>query len=96
MDIRDIQPRSTPATESAKRAQNVSQAGAGKPRDDAADRVTVSNRGQDIQQAKQAALAVPPVREARVAAIKEQVKNGTLVPDPDRIAKALLSQGILS
>lgn len=96
MDIRHIQPTSTPATDSAKRAENVSQAGGGKPRDDAADRVTVSNRGQDIQQTRQAALAVPPVREARVAALKEQLANGTLVPDRDRIAKALLSQGILS
>ncbi len=96
MDIREIQPKSAPAAESAKRIQNTSSAGPGKPRDDAADRVTVSNRGQDIQQTRQAALAVPPVRQDRVAALRDQVRNGTLVPDRDQIAKALLSQGILS
>lgn len=59
------------------------------------DRVTMSNRARALDETRQAALAVPEVRQSRVEEIKRKLADGSLVPDPDRIARALIAQGAL-
>jgi flagellar biosynthesis anti-sigma factor FlgM len=60
------------------------------------DRVPPSDRAQAFEEARQAALDVPDVRADRVEALRHHVRNGNLVPDSERIAKALLDQGVVS
>jgi flagellar biosynthesis anti-sigma factor FlgM len=59
------------------------------------DRVTMSDRAQAHERTRRAAVSVPEVRQELVDAIRRQLASGALVPDPDRIARALLAQSIL-
>jgi flagellar biosynthesis anti-sigma factor FlgM len=59
------------------------------------DRVTVSDRAQALNDTRRAALAVPEVRQDRVDAIRRELAAGSLVPDPRRVAQALLDQSVL-
>ncbi len=96
MDIREIKPKTPAAPEATRRTQSTG-APQGSPRglEHSTDRVTVSDQAQNINHARQAALAVPEVRQDRVEAIKQQLANGTLRPDASKIAKTLINQGIL-
>ena len=97
MDIRDVQSRGTNPTDESRSARGVgsssSARNAERPSD---DRVTLSNRAQAFQEARRAALDVPDVRTGRVDALRRQLQSGGLAPDPDRIARALLSQGVVT
>jgi negative regulator of flagellin synthesis FlgM len=97
MDIRDVQTGNAGAAQSSSRARRVDPArpGAGGAPDAAGDRVTMSDRAQVLQRLRQAALAVPEVRLDRVESLKRRLAEGTLVPDPDRIARALIDQRAL-
>ena len=95
MDIRDIQSAGASQPTHGSRGagsskQSQSAAGSGDR-----DRVTVSARAQAIQSARQAALAMPDVRADRVQEIRQRLAQGEIVPDPNRIARALLDQGVL-
>jgi anti-sigma28 factor (negative regulator of flagellin synthesis) len=48
-----------------------------------------------VQEARGAGLDVPDVQTDRVDALRSRIRTGDLVPDPDRIAKALLGQGVV-
>jgi negative regulator of flagellin synthesis FlgM len=96
MDIRDVNSRGTNPADEARSTRGVgasSSARNAEPQSN--DRVTLSNRAQAFQEARRAALDVPDVRTDRVEALRRQVQSGSLVPDPDRIAKALLAQGVV-
>jgi len=55
----------------------------------------MSNRARALDEARQAALAVPEIREDRVHEVKRRLDQGLLAPDLDRIARALIGQGVL-
>jgi flagellar biosynthesis anti-sigma factor FlgM len=68
---------------------------AGHGTEPSSDRVTMSDRAQALHDARRAALAVPEVRQDRVEAVRRDLAAGLLVPDPRRVAQALLEQSIL-
>lgn len=97
MDIRDIQSRGTGPTDESRSTRGVGPSATSRNTSDRSpDSVTLSDRAQALQETRRAALAVPDVRTERVDAVRKQLAGGTLVPDPDRIARALLAQGIVS
>lgn len=96
MDIRDIQSRNAGPADEPRGARgvgsaNASRASAERP----GDRLTLSDRAQAFQEIRRAALAVPDVRIDRVEAVRAALADGSLVPDPERIARALLAQGLV-
>ncbi len=96
MDIRDVHSRSTNPADQSRGARSVGSSSSAQQAEGASDdRVTLSNRAQAFQEARRAALDAPDVRTDRVEALRSQIKDGSLVPDPDRIAKALLGQGVI-
>ncbi len=48
-----------------------------------------------LQETRGAGRDVPDVQTDRVDALRRRIRTGDLVPDPDRIAKALLGQGVV-
>jgi flagellar biosynthesis anti-sigma factor FlgM len=96
MDIRDIQSRSTGPTDESRSARGVGASAASRAAADRTpDSVTLSNRAQAFQETRRAALAAPDVRTDRVEDVRGRLASGGLVPDPERIARALLEQGVL-
>jgi len=96
MDIRDVHSRGTNPADESRGARSVGSSSSARNTERGSDdRVTLSNRAQAFQEARRAALDVPDVRTDRVEAIRGRIKNGSLVPDPGRIAKALLGQGVV-
>ena len=97
MDIRDDQSRGTnPADESLSARAVESSSSAWNTERASDDRVTLSNRAQAFQETRRAALDVPDVRTDRVETLRRQIQTGSLVPDTDRIAKALLGHGVVT
>jgi flagellar biosynthesis anti-sigma factor FlgM len=97
MDIRDIPSRTTGPADESRAARGV--APSATPRaaaDRSPDSVTLSDRAQAFQETRRAALAVPDVRSERVDQVRAKLAGGSLVPDPERIARALLEQGVVS
>jgi len=96
MDIRDISSRGTGAADEARGPRSVGPSPATRTAADrSSDRVTLSDRAQTFQEVRRAALDVPDVRTDRVAAVRARLADGSMVPDPERIARALLAQGVL-
>lgn len=96
MDIRDIQSRNTGAADEARGARSVGSSSSARPAADrSSDRVTLSDRAQALQETRRAALDVPEVRSDRVNAVRARLADGSLAPDPERIARALLAQGLV-
>jgi negative regulator of flagellin synthesis FlgM len=95
MDIRDVGSRNTRPPEESRAAHGVGQTPAARPAGDHADRVTLSQRAQTLQELRRAALESPDVRMERVDALRAKLADGSLVTDPARIARALLEQGVL-
>ena len=95
MDIKDIKPGTPAPVESARDSRATVPPAAHGPADQPVDRVTMSQEAKVFQQARLAALAVPEVRMDRVEALRRQLGAGELRADPDRIARALLTQGVL-
>ncbi len=97
MDIRDVRSRNTGPADEARGARSGSSSSAARSAADrSADRVTLSDRAQALQETRQAALDVPEVRSDRVAAVRAKLADGSLAPDPERIARALLAQGLVN
>src|SRR5262249_37147151 len=65
---------------------------AGESRDSA---VEPSYWTEAVQEARQADLEVLDGQTDRIDALRSRIRTGDLVPDPDRIAKALLGQGVV-
>ena len=95
MDIRDIQSTGASQPTQGSRGTGSSKPSQGSGASGDRDRVTVSARAQAIHSARQAALAMPEVRTDRVQEIRERLAQGEIVPDPSRIARALLDQGVV-
>ncbi len=71
----------------AKRTGNIS--GAGVP--SFQDQISFSGTGKDMQVAKNALAAVPDVREAKIADLRERVQNGTYDVSVEDFAAKLIS-----
>jgi len=96
VDIRDVHSGGTRPADESRGTRGVGSSSSARHHGHSSDdRVTLSNRAQAFQEARQAALDVPDVRTNRVEALRSQIKNGSLVPDPERIAKALVDQGVV-
>jgi len=96
MDIRDVHSRGTNPADQTRGARSVGSSSSPRNTEGGSDdRVTLSNRAQNLQDARRAALDVPDVRTDRVEALRGRIKSGSLVPDQNRIAKALLGQGVV-
>jgi flagellar biosynthesis anti-sigma factor FlgM len=96
MDIRDIQSRNTGPADEARSARRVGASSSAKPAPDrSSDHVSLSERAQALQETRRAALDVPEVRSDRVNAVRAKLADGSLTPDPERIARALLAQGLV-
>ncbi|MBI3634966.1 MAG: flagellar biosynthesis anti-sigma factor FlgM [Candidatus Rokubacteria bacterium] len=96
MDIREIQSRNTGAADESRGPRAVGPTpAAGASTDPSTDRVTLSARAQALQEVRRAALSVPEVRNDVVTETRGRVADGTLVPDPERIARALIDQGVI-
>ena len=54
----------------------------------------ISSRAKDMAKAKQVASEAPDVREAKIAALKEQIKNKTYNVSADAIADKLVDDHI--
>ena len=54
----------------------------------------ISSRAKDMAKAKQIASDTPDVREAKIAALKEQIKNKTYQVSSDAIADKLVDDHI--
>lgn len=55
-----------------------------------ADSVTLSNSSERLRRAQELAAAAPDVRAEKVAALKEEVQNGTYQVDNQALAEKLL------
>jgi negative regulator of flagellin synthesis FlgM len=98
MDIRDVQAGQSGAsapTEASRRTRSVDSVAGESSQPDSRDQVALSPEAQALQQARRAAEDVPEVRQDRVDEIRRALASGTLVPDPIRIARALIAQGVL-
>ena len=96
MDIRDVQSRNINPADEPRGARNVGQTPASRNASDRSDdRVTLSARAHAFQETRRAALDVPEVRTDRVEAVRGKIGDGTLAVDAERIARALLQQGIV-
>src|SRR5262245_21349286 len=97
MDIRDIQSTGTssPQPPQGARENGSTQRSAGQATTPGPDCFTASPRAQALQAARQDALAMPDVRQDRVDEMRQRLADGSLVPDPQRIARALLDQQVV-
>jgi negative regulator of flagellin synthesis FlgM len=85
-----IEPAHTTALQpQAERSRAASQPSAEPPR--AADRLELSDRSREIQRAAEAAAEAADVRAERVAAIKQQIGDGSYVVDSTVLAEKLLN-----
>lgn len=55
------------------------------------DKVDFSDSGKLFAQAMKQAMSTPEVREEKVAALREQIQNGTYAPNSQDIARKMLS-----
>ncbi|MGH7389300.1 MAG: flagellar biosynthesis anti-sigma factor FlgM [Candidatus Rokuibacteriota bacterium] len=96
MDIRDVQSRSIDRDGEFGGTRGAGQSPAARNASDRSDdRVTRSARTHAFQETRRAAPAGPEVRSERVDAVREQLADGTLAVDQQRIARELLEQGIV-
>jgi flagellar biosynthesis anti-sigma factor FlgM len=96
MDIRDVQSRNINPADEPRGARGAGQTPAARNASERSDdRVTLSPRAHAFQETRRAALDVPDVRTDRVDAVRSKLADGTLGVDPQRIARALLDQGIV-
>lgn len=76
-----VNPSSTPGTEMQ-----------GKPE----DKVELSSRGREIQEAMQILKSVPDVREDKVALLKQQIEAGTYEIEGEKIAEKMIRESLLN
>lgn len=58
----------------------------------ASDQVSLSAEARALAQARKAVDGAPDVREDRIAAIKQQIENGTYNVSPEALAKSILQK----
>jgi flagellar biosynthesis anti-sigma factor FlgM len=96
MDIQDIQSGGPSALEPTRGARAASPAAkGGTPAHQSGDSVSMSDQAQAFQEARRLALAIPDVRLDRVEALRQKYAAGELRPDPQAIARALVTQGVV-
>ncbi len=97
MDIRDVQSRNIDPGDERRGPRSAGQTPAAQnasKRSD--DRVTLFPRAHAFQETRRAASDVPGMRTEQVEAVRNKLADGTLAVDHQRIARALLDQGIVS
>ncbi len=60
------------------------------------DRIELSDKAKEIQEAKKLLGAVPDIREEKVSRIKALVEDKTYEIDPEKIAIAMLKESIVN
>lgn len=97
MEIRDIsklfnrtQPSQGPARPTGADAESSARGA-----QESADGLQLSDLGRLLAELRKAAEAVPEVRSERVQELRQAIRSGELVANPDAIAEALVRQGIL-
>lgn len=60
------------------------------------DKVELSPRGREIQEAMQILKSVPDVREEKVALLKQQIEAGTYEVEGEKIAEKMLEESLLN
>ncbi|MDL1962759.1 MAG: flagellar biosynthesis anti-sigma factor FlgM [Deltaproteobacteria bacterium] len=58
------------------------------------DKVVLSSKAREIQEAKKLLNSLPDIREEKVAHLKEQIKNGTYHIEGDKIAVKMLNESL--
>lgn len=61
-----------------------------------ADRVALSPKAKEIAESAKIIKAMPDIREEKVAAIKEDIKNGTYKIDGQKVAFNMIKESILN
>jgi len=56
------------------------------------DKAIFSSDSLDLASLQAQALAMPPVRQDRVEALRQAIQNGEYQVDPDKIAQSILQQ----
>ncbi len=59
------------------------------------ERVTLSERAKEIQQARQALSELPDVREEKVAELKARIEDGTYRVDGEKVAEKIVGESLL-
>ena len=62
--------------------------------DRSSDRVSISDEGQHLSRILDAVSALPEVREARIAAIRQQLAQGSYEVDAAAIAERMVDEGL--
>lgn len=60
------------------------------------DTVVLSQKGREIQEAKNLLSSVPDIREEKVARIKKQIESGTYQIDGEKIAIKMIKESLIS
>ena len=61
-----------------------------------ADTVVLSDMAKTVQDAQTQLESIPDVREEKVAALKEQIENGTYEIDAEKLADKMLRDSLLN
>jgi len=60
------------------------------------DKVVLSPKAREIQEAKKLLNSLPDIREEKVAYLKEQIENGTYQINGEKIAVKMLKESLLN
>ncbi|MBW1939949.1 MAG: flagellar biosynthesis anti-sigma factor FlgM [Deltaproteobacteria bacterium] len=60
------------------------------------DTVVLSQKGREIQEAKNFLDSVPDIREEKVVRIKKQIENGTYQVDGEKIAIKMIKESLIN
>jgi negative regulator of flagellin synthesis FlgM len=97
MKINTVNDPSSQMIQSYQRGDNLSQSvdkQAG-PAAVAAEKVDISSRAKDIQQAKAVINSLPDVRDAKVQELKTQIEQGNYKINSGRIAEKMISENLI-
>jgi negative regulator of flagellin synthesis FlgM len=61
---------------------------------DGNDKVELSDKSREIQQAFEAAKKLPEIREEKVSEIKNQIETGSYPIEPEKIADSMLKESL--
>lgn len=63
--------------------------------DQVGDNVQLSSRAKDFQRIKELAKSAPESRDEKIAAVKEQLKNGTYKADNGKLAENMINESLI-
>ena len=89
-NLEQLQARKTGESDRANQFQATQNAGANALRE--TDHIKVSDRANEISQTVEKISDLPPIRQERVNALREQVLTGAYGPDSRKIADAILRE----